>query len=185
MGDLPGAHSALSEATSFVADSGDPYLLFALRFKTANNLCHSERYAEAAALLNSVRELAEQLGNDLDLIRVCWLSARIAAGQHHWEEAIAGLEQVRQDFSVREIPFDAALSSLDLSLLHLRVGNTGRVKALTREMAPIFRTLGISREGLASLAIFLEAAQQETATIEMVQQAMTDLEKTQRKAPRH
>jgi len=185
MGDLSAALSALEEATSFVADSGDPYLLFALRFKITNNLCHLERYAEASSLLNLVRELAEELGNDLDLIRVCWLSARVAAGQHQWQEAIAGLEQVRRDFSAREIPFDAALSSLDLSLLYLRVGSTGKVKELTREMAPIFRSLGIPRESLVSLALFLEAAQQETATTEMVRQAMADLEKTRKEAPRH
>ena len=47
----------------------------------AVDLCHLERYAEAAALLPRVRELAIEQANELDLLRLVWLEARIDAGQ--------------------------------------------------------------------------------------------------------
>src|SRR5262249_24745965 len=157
--------------------------LFALRFETTKALCAFERYAEAEAALPAVRELAEGLGNELDLIRVVWLSAHEAAGKGLQQEAVAGLEQVRQCFSASEPPYDAALAALDLALLYLKEGNSGKVKALTREMAPIFRALRIARESLAALSLFQEAAQQETATVELALHAIAEIRKTLRTAP--
>ncbi len=180
MGDPEGALATLKEAAPFLDTSGNPRLLFALRFNTADNLCQLDRHAEAADLLPVVRELAEQLGNELDLVRVVWLTARVATGQGRREEAIDGLEQVRRDFTARGLPYDAALSSLDLAVLYLKEGRTGEVKALAREMAPIFQAQGIAREALASLSLFRDAAQQETATVELACRVIAEIEKTRR-----
>jgi transcriptional regulator with XRE-family HTH domain/tetratricopeptide (TPR) repeat protein len=180
MGDLEGALAALREAAPFVDTSGNPRLLFALRFNMADNLCQLDRHAEAADLLPVVRELAERLGNELDLVRVVWLTARVATGRGLREEAIDGLEQVRRDFTARGLPYDAALSSLDLAVLYLKEGRTGEVKALAREMAPIFQAQGIAREALASLSLFRDAAQQETATVELACRVIAEIERTRR-----
>jgi transcriptional regulator with XRE-family HTH domain len=184
MGNLGGALAALKEAAPFVEASGDLRLLFALRFETAKDLCAMESYPEAAKLLPEVRELAEQLGNELDFVRVVWLAARISAGQEQWREAITGLEQVRRDFTARGLPYDAALSSLDLAVLYLREGRLGEVKTLAREMAPIFKSQGIAREALASLSLFRDAAQQETATVELAWRVIAEIEKTRSCASR-
>ncbi|HTG32031.1 MAG TPA: helix-turn-helix transcriptional regulator [Thermoanaerobaculia bacterium] len=183
MGDLDGALEALTEATPFVEASGDLRLLFALRFETAKDLCATESYAKAANLLPEVRELAERLGTELDLVRVVWLAARISAGQGRRAEAIAGLEQVRRDFTARGLYYDAALSSLDLAVVYLKEGRLVEVKTLAREMAPIFQAQGIAREALASLSLFRDAAQQETATVELAWRVIAEIEKTRSSAP--
>ena len=180
MGDQAGARVALQKAAPFVEASTDARLLFALRFKTANNYCHMERYEEAAALLPQVRELGERLANALDLVKVEWLAARMAAGQGRREEAISKLVQVRQEFSVRGISYNAALSSLDLAVLYLEEGRTREVKELAREMAEIFKAQGIAREALAALTLFVEAAQKETATVELVRQVIQKVEGSRR-----
>jgi tetratricopeptide (TPR) repeat protein len=184
MGDIDSAFAALAEAVPFVTESGDPRLLFALRFKAASHLYYLERNAEAAELLPQVRQLAEQLGNELDLVRVVWLTARVATGQGRRKEAIDGLEQVRRDFTARGLPYDAALSSLDLAVLYLKEGRSGEVKALAREMAPIFQAHGIAREALASLSLFRDAAQQETATVELACRVIAEIEKARRSTVR-
>jgi tetratricopeptide (TPR) repeat protein len=184
MGDLEAAQAILAEAAPLVETFGSNRLLFALRFKCANNLCHLKRYPEAAATLAQVRDLATKLGNELDLVRVTWLSARISAGEGRSEEAVAGLDQVRREFSTRGLLYDLALSSLDLAVLYLEQGRLGDVKALAQEMAPIFKAKGIAREALASLAIFVDAAQQETATLEIASRVILDLEASRRRAPR-
>jgi transcriptional regulator with XRE-family HTH domain len=179
LGDLKAAFATLTEAAPYVEASGDPRLLFALRFETTKAHCARERYGEAAALLPDVQELAEQLGNDLDKVRVVWLAARVAAGQGRRAEAIAGLETVRREFADRPIPipYDAALSSLELSVLYLEEGRAGEVKALALEMGEIFKSQGIAREALASLSLFSEAAQRETATAELVRRVILDLKR--------
>jgi transcriptional regulator with XRE-family HTH domain len=182
MGDTHGALSALTEAAPFVEASLDRRLLFALRFKTANSLWKLERHTEAANLLLPVRELAVEQGNELDLVRVLWLEARVAAGQGRKEDAIVRLEQVRRDFTSRRLPYDAALSSLEAASLYLELGRTGEVRALALTMTWIFRAQGIHREALAALSLFYEAAQQETFTAEQIQRVILEIERVRRLA---
>jgi transcriptional regulator with XRE-family HTH domain len=182
MGDSKGALAALEEAAPFVESSGDPDLLFSLRFNLAADLCSLERYGEAATLLPHVRELAVEQANELDLIRVVWLDARIAAGQGRSDAAIAGLEQVRRDFADHELPYDAALASLDLAMLWLRGGRTAEVKELALEMESIFIAKKIHREALVALQLFWEAAKQETASLDLVQSVIAKIERVRRSA---
>ncbi len=184
MGDLQGALIALKEATPWVEAAGDQNLLFSLRFKEANNLCAQKRHAEAEPLLERVRELAVQQGSELKLIRVNWLASRVAAGLEQSEEAVAGLEQVRRDFTSRGLPYEAALSSLDLALLWLKAGRRDEVRSLALAMAWIFKAKKIQREALAALRLFCEAAQQKAATVELTQQVIDEIEKAKRSASR-
>jgi tetratricopeptide (TPR) repeat protein len=183
-GDLESALDALAEATAFVEATGDSRLLFALRFETTKALCALDRYEEAETALPAIRGLAEGLGNELDLIRVDWLAAHVAAGQGRQEEAFIGLEQVRQAFSTRNLPYDAALAALELALLYLKGGHTVEVAALAREMAPIFQALRITREALATITLFQEAAQRETAPVELAMRAIEAIRKAMSTAPR-
>jgi transcriptional regulator with XRE-family HTH domain len=184
MGDPEGALKTLREAAPSVEARGDRRLIFALRFEIAKGLWALERLGEARELLPEVRERAIELGNELDLLRVSWLSARVAAGQGRFEEAASGLEQVRRDFTARGLSYDAALAGLELALLHLKAGRTAEVKELARRMAPVFQARGIAREALAAFTVFHEAAQREGATVELALRAIAEIEAARRSAPR-
>jgi hypothetical protein len=123
-----------------------------------------------------------RLGNELDLIRVVWLTAKVAIGQGLREEALAGLNQVRRDFTARQLPYDAALSSLDLAVLWLDAGRTAEVREIALAMAWIFKAQGIHREALGALSLFYDAAQQETATAELTRRVIAELERVRRSA---
>jgi tetratricopeptide (TPR) repeat protein len=183
MGDTEGALAALKEAAPFVEAVGDPHQLFALRFNTADNLCTLQRYAEVAERLPAVREMAIEQGMELNLVRVAWLAAKLDAGQGRVEEAIAGFEQVRHDFREHKLPYEAALSSLDLAVLLLQGRRTAEVKQLAVAMAWIFEAKGITREALAALSFFCDAARQEIATVELTRKAIADVEKARRSTP--
>jgi len=182
MGEVEAALATLREASPFVEASGDRRLLFALRFNMADDLYHLERFAEVAALLPEVRELAAQQGNELDLLRVMWLAAKSDAGQGRMEQAVAGLEQVCREFTARELAYDAALASLDLSMLYLKAGRTAEVRELAVGMGRIFRMKEIDREALASLSLFCDAARQETVTIELARRIRAEIEEARRSA---
>jgi transcriptional regulator with XRE-family HTH domain len=183
MGNTHEALMALTAAAPFIEASGDTRLLFALRFKTANHLCYLGRCQEASERLPQIRELAVQQGNELYLVRVVWLEARIAASEERREEAMTGLEQVRQAFTARELPYDAALASLELAALYLEEERTADVRNLARAMGWIFQTQGIAREALAALTLFFEAAQRETATVELTRRVAAELERMKASAP--
>jgi tetratricopeptide (TPR) repeat protein/DNA-binding XRE family transcriptional regulator len=167
MGRFEPAIEALERAALRVDARSGLRLLCVLRFNSAVNLCHLGRYGDAEALLPEVRGLAAQLGNELDLARVLWLEGRIAAGLKQVKKALGALSRVREEFISRGIAYDAALASLELAALHLEQGRTGQVKALARQMAPVFQSQGVHREALAALQLFCQAADQEIATVEM------------------
>jgi transcriptional regulator with XRE-family HTH domain len=182
-GDIECALAVLMEATPLVEAIGDLDLLLRLRFNMADDLCHLGRYVEAEALVPKVRELAIEQANELDLIRVVWLEAKIHAGFDRTAAAQSGLEQVRRKFAELGMSYDAALASLDLALLGLKAGNMAEVRELAIEMEAIFWSKKIHRETLAALSLFWEAAKWETATVEMVQQIIAEIEKAKRSAP--
>ena len=184
MGDFEQALAILARAAPLIEIAGDPRQLFALRFNTADNLCRLERYTEAARLLPQVHELvtAEQ-DNRLNRIRTTWLDAKVKAGLGRKEEAMAGLEAVRDFFTTEELPYEAALASLDLALLWLEAGRLPEVRELSLTMGWIFKSQKIHREALASLALFCEAAEREAATVALTRQVIAEVEEAQRTAP--
>jgi transcriptional regulator with XRE-family HTH domain len=184
-GDIQAALATLKEVAPRIEELGDARVKFMYLFKTINNLHHLQRYEEAELHLPQVRELAVQLGNELDLIRVVWLIARVAAGKGKKGEAIADLEQVRQSFTARELAYDAALASLELGVLYLEEERTAEVRNLARSMGWIFQAQGIAREGLAALKLFVEAAQRETATVELARGVTAELKRMRASAPPH
>jgi len=180
MGDVASALGVLAQAAPLVEAAGDPRLLLALRFKVANNLYHLQRFAEAADLLPEIRELAHQQRAELDGLRVSWLAGRVAAGLGRRAEAMAGLEAVRQHFTDLELPYEAALSSLDLSVLWLQEGRTAEVREIAVAMEWIFKAKGIQRESLVALQLFRTAADRDAATVELARQVIAKIEALRR-----
>ena len=124
--------------------------------------------------------MAMEQANALDLIRVSWLTAKVAAGQGRTEEAIAGLEQVQKEFTIRELAYDAALSSIDLAVLWLRTGRPAEVRELAVALGWIFKAQGIDRECLMALQLFCDAASQEKATVELARHTVVEIERVRR-----
>ncbi|HVR97491.1 MAG TPA: helix-turn-helix transcriptional regulator [Thermoanaerobaculia bacterium] len=183
-GDHAGALVVLEEAAPLLEGVQDRRLLLSHRFDTADNLFLLGRLTEAEALLPEVRDLATHQANKLDLIRVLWLEGRVAAGLRKKEEAMAALEEVQREFTVRKLPYDAALASLDLAVLWLEQGRATEVRVLAVGMAWIFEAQGIQREALAALSLFQEAALREAASVDLVRRVIAEVEAVRRSAPR-
>lgn len=182
MGEHANALATLKQAAPAIETARDPDLLLRLRFNTAVNLVFLERHGEADELLPEVRELAAGQAGKLDRVRLVWLEAKVAAGRGREEEARAGLDQVIRAFTGRELPYEAALASLDLAVLDLQAGRTAEVAKLAVAMSWIFETQGIAREALAALRLFYEAARRQAATVELAKRVMAELERAQRSA---
>ena len=183
MGDIEGAFTVLSEAMPLIEGSGDSRLIFALRFKIVKHLCYLTRFEEASTALLGVRAMAIEQADQLSLIRVLWLDAKVLAGLRKVSEATASLEQVRAQFSAHGLPYEAALASLDLAMLWLEEGRLADLRNLARGMAWIFAAKGIRRESMAALRLFCEAAGRDAATVELIEKAIAGLEQARQSRP--
>ncbi len=169
LGDYEGAVATLREALPLVA-STDRRMQCVVRFNLLGNLCHLRKFDEAPPLLDEVQALGDELDKDLDRLRTRWLTGWVAAGQGRRNEAIAILEEVRDDFTARKIAYDTALVTLELAVLYQEEGRTAEVTELAVLLAWVFNVEGVERETLAALRLFCEAAREETLTAALTRQ---------------
>jgi tetratricopeptide (TPR) repeat protein len=167
MGEYERAVETLLQAEPRVERQGDPRLAYMLRFNLAVTYSHLGLSSEAVDLVRQVRDLATHLGDEIFLIRVTWLSGRIAAGSGRPGEAKQLLEQARRSFAARKMWYDVALAVLETAALLLDEGRTAEVRTLARNLAEVFESEGVHREALAALRLFQEAAEREAATSDL------------------
>ena len=180
--ELKGAYEealeTLKRTETWVSEANEPRLVRILEFSRTANLCHLDQFDDAAQALGLVQRLTLDLGNELDSVRVSWLSARVAAGLGRREEASARLTEVWQEFARRNIAFDAALVALELAALELDRGQAQAVRILAQSAAPTFAAQIIPRELLASVRVFWRAAEREAATAETARRLFFQLWRT-------
>ena len=72
---------------------------------------------------------------------------------------------------------DAAMVSLDLALVYATQGKTAELRQLAAEIRTIFSAEDVHREAIAALVFFEEAARQDQATIEVIEDVSASLER--------
>jgi tetratricopeptide (TPR) repeat protein len=181
LGDIEGSTEVLDEAIPHLDEEREPRTALGVRCRLLDNLCLQGRATEAASRVREVQALAARLAQEVDLVRVTYLSGKIAAGTGRAEEAEEKFEQARRKFASLKPPLvlDCALVSLDLGLLLLEQGRTSEVRILGEQMTSIFAFQGLSREALAALQIFCGAAKHETATVELAWRVIRFLHRSQ------
>jgi tetratricopeptide (TPR) repeat protein len=175
MGDSETAIETLRRAQGLIDPERDPRLVLCIHHNLVDNLSKMGRYTEAADLLPALRDLAADQGSALDHLRLRWVEGRIAAGLGDLTQARHLLAGVRRTFLDDRNPYEAALATLDLVIPYLEEGNTAEVKNLADDMVTVFRDHNISREALAALLLFQEAARRETATAALARETAAAL----------
>ena len=166
-GDLTAAIALLREAEPLVDPKNDPRLVLCLRHNLMWLLATEGKAEEAQALFPGVQTLARKLNNGLDLVRLRWAEARIQTAFGRTAKAIELLNKVRAEFTTRGIAYDTALVTLELAALLAGEGRAADVKTLARHLVPIFKAQAVHREALAALALFRQAAERESVTVEL------------------
>lgn len=158
----------------------EPRLLFVAKQNLLTNLVEGEQYEEAKKLLPETQRLAQEVGSQLDAVRVRWAAGKVARGLGRLDEAEKTFNAVRDEFVERSLSYDAALSCLDLAALYAEQGRTGEMKKLAEEMLPIFNSRGVHREATAALLVFHQAARAESATVKLVREISSYLQEARK-----
>ncbi|HEV2854462.1 MAG TPA: hypothetical protein VHC97_16835 [Thermoanaerobaculia bacterium] len=158
----------------------DPKLMLAAVHGLLWCLLDAGRVNEVDRLLRQVRPLYAVHGERLDELRAQWLEGRVAAGQGREEEAEQAFCHVRDVFTQAELPYDAAIASLDLAAVWLQQGRTLEIRSLIDEMVGIFRARNIRREALGALLMLREAVQKDQATATLLQTVALEFRRLER-----
>jgi tetratricopeptide (TPR) repeat protein len=157
-------------ALDLIDQAREPHLVLAAMNNLLVDLTDLGRFTEARALLPEVKRRLEEVGVRSDRTRVCWTEARLESALGHKVEAEAKLRGVRQEFIAAGVGYNAALASLDLAKIFLEQGRMAETRQLALEMHEIFSSRDVQRETLVALVFFQQAAEQENATVQLVEQ---------------
>jgi tetratricopeptide (TPR) repeat protein len=174
------ALDTLQDAQARIEPKHAPQLWFAIQFNRAANLSKLGRYQDAQKLLPLIWDQATSQQGDLHILRLRWLAAGITAGLGDAGLAVRSLQDVKKGFADLEIPFDAALVSLELAEIYLKQERWGDLRLVAEEMLQLFRDLGVHREAIASLLLFREAVEREDATVDLIQRLARYLREAER-----
>jgi tetratricopeptide (TPR) repeat protein len=163
----------LHKAIPILESAGDDRLMTLAHRNLTDWMVDAGQALEALARYEKARPLYDQhfQGPSL-LLRRRWLEGRIYAALGDAELATAAFEEIRATARNRELSYELAMASLELALVHLEQGNTGRVQDLAEEMTPIFRSHELHRHALAAMYLFRQAARTETASVGFVQEVL-------------
>ena len=159
---------ALRKALTLLDGARDPRLVMAARHNLTLALKDSGRLDEALGNLQEILPLHARSGKTMDRLRLRWLEGKLAQAQGELERAEAAFREVCDGFLDRQVPYDAALASLDLAAILYEQDRLGEMKRLTEEVLPVFHSLGVHREALAALAMFRQAVDRERVTLRFI-----------------
>jgi tetratricopeptide (TPR) repeat protein len=171
-GDVPGAVATLLEAEPLVHETRDPQLTWLLEFNLSINLYHLERFDEVAARLPDLLQRSLERENDLDAVRLQWLSARVADATGRRDEARKLFMWVGGEVAERGDRFGASLVSLELAAIYLEEGRLSEVRRIAVEVSWLSTAEGLDRAALVALRLFCDAVQRDSATVGQVREVV-------------
>ncbi|MDP9121805.1 MAG: hypothetical protein M3O15_10660 [Acidobacteriota bacterium] len=167
MGRLEEAIELLQVLLGQLDAAEEPRLHRYARFNLLVCLTIAGRYTAAEQLLPEVRELFGEGAQPLDLVRLRWVEGNVAFGLGRVGPAEAAFREVQEEFLKRGMGYDAALVSLDLSILYAQEGATRELKHLASQLLPVFESRDVHREAVAALMLFQHACEQERLTVDL------------------
>ncbi len=170
--------SLFFEALDLIDTRKEPRLALAALNNLLVDLTELGRYDEAKALLPEIHKFLP-MGTRADRLNVLWAEAQLESGLGQTDTAEAKLHLVRDEFVAEGIGYDAALACLDLAKIYLGQGRTTETRQLAAEMHTIFISREIHREALVALVFFQRAAEQERATVQLVEEVTSYLRRAQ------
>lgn len=157
MGNLAGAAARSLCGGQSLDTHAEPDLMVATLKNLVCYLHEAGWDLEAQRFLPRVKELVEARGQDLEILRMRWLEAKIVGEAGDKARARRLLFTVRLAFAERGMAHDAALVALELALMNAEAGLMHEVERLAAEAYPIFRSRALPQKTTAALVLLLKA----------------------------
>ncbi len=168
MGEAEKACDLLNRAIPLIEVEGDPHPFLAACHNLVRCYIDLEQPDKALAVYSEIKEFYREISNPLVLSRTAWQEGQILRDLGHLKAAEAALLRARKGFLESELMYEAAVVSLDLAAIYVKLNNMDDLRETVAATAPIFRALGVDREALASLLQLEQIAKQEEAALELI-----------------
>lgn len=158
----------LSQVLDEIDGERDPQMLFQTLHNVLLFRVELGELDEAQRQLQRMRPLYERHASPFIWTKLRGIEGKIASGLGDLARAEQLFRGVRGELDEAGLGYQAALITLDLASVCLRLGKKIEVRQLVAEMVATFRSLGVEREAMAALLMLNEAVEQDQATLELL-----------------
>ena len=162
-GETERAAEIFRQAIPIIDREEDPRLFLAAHHNLARCYIDLGRPDEALSLFVESRPLYQQCKDPLILLKATWQEGLLLSEIGHLESAETALLRTREGLIEQGLAYEPAVACLDLADVYAKLGRTEDLRRTITEAMPIFRSLRVGREVLASLLRLRQAAGLETS----------------------
>jgi tetratricopeptide (TPR) repeat protein len=157
-------------------DPQDTHLLLAACHNLVRCYIDLEKPEQALSLFFEIRGLYRDVNDALILLRAGCQEGYMLRDLGHLHAAEAAFIRARDGFCEHKILYEAAVASLDLAAIYVKMGDAEKLEQVVATTVPIFRSLGVDREALASLLQLRQLAEQGQKAFELIRLLGTQIE---------
>lgn len=150
----------IQKALALLDPVKEPRLQMYAQHDLALFLTENSQPEEALAVLERARPLFDQFRDDLTVLRLHWVEAKIADRLGHDDEAENILCQLWDELRARDLNQEVVLVTIDLAKVLVKKGEVTRAAQLVAESFSILRNWGLHKDALVAWVVFQNALSQ-------------------------
>jgi tetratricopeptide (TPR) repeat protein len=170
-GETESAVRMLNQAVPIIDYEEDPHLLLAA--------CHNL----IRCYIDLDQPEHQEFDDPLILLRAAWQEGQLLRDLGHLRAAEAALLRARQGYMERKLVYEAALVSLELATVYVKLGLVEEFKSTVTATIPIFHALRVKLETLAALLQLRQVADQEQQALELIRVLSAQIEPLPKNRP--
>jgi tetratricopeptide (TPR) repeat protein len=179
-GDAESAVRILNQAIPLIDHEEDPHLLLVACHNLIRCYIDLGRPDQALQIYSETRELYQEFSDPLIRLRATWQEGQLLRDLGQLQAAETTLLRARKGYMERKLAYEAALVSLDLATVYVKQGLVDKLKRTVLETVPIFHSLRVGLETLASLLQLQKVADQEQQALELIRALSARIEPLRR-----